>query len=269
MFNRLTWYSLLTLTAVGVVSLSLGFFKAMEVAGGSSAVKVAAGNSVLSAKPVVALRVANAVRIVVMGDSIAYGTGDEKGRGFTTYLPPLLKPQTTKALTIDNVAVNGMRIDGLLDQINGERLQALLPIADIVLISIGGNDLRELRSETDSLIKESKFKTIEANYLKKLQESFQAIRKCSSNGCVVFLGLYNPYEKAGSLEDARYLSLWNFDTQRLFEADARAIFIPTYDLFKFNLNRFLAPDGMHPNSLGYQTVSNRISKSIESNLIRE
>jgi lysophospholipase L1-like esterase len=267
MFKRVTWYSLLTLTLLGALSLSLGFFKAIEVTGGRGTNPVAAGKLAVSPKPAIAIKAANTVKIVVMGDSIAYGTGDEKGRGLPTYLPVLLKPQTTKALTIENVGVNGMRIDGLRNQVKGEKLQALLPITDIVLISIGGNDLRELRSENNSLIKESKFKTLEADYLKNLQEIVAVIRKSSPNAYIVFLGLYNPYEKAGSFEDVKYLSLWNFDTQKLFEADARAIFIPTYDLYKFNIKRFLAPDGIHPNSLGYQTLSYWISKSIESSLM--
>ena len=60
------------------------------------------------------------------------------------------------------------------------------------------------------------------------------------------------------------MNTWNYDTQKMVEADPRAVFIPTFDLFKFNVPRFIAPDGLHPNSLGYQAVSYRIAKSIEN-----
>ncbi|OLN29083.1 hypothetical protein [Desulfosporosinus metallidurans] len=50
----------------------------------------------------------------------------------------------------------------------------------------------------------------------------------------------------------------------LIEDDGKGIFIPTYDLLKFNLGRYLAKDGLHPNSAGYQAHSNRISKSVEA-----
>ena len=48
-----------------------------------------------------------------MGDSIAKGTGDEKGKGIGGYLVDLLKSQTPKDIKVDNVAVDGYKIDDL------------------------------------------------------------------------------------------------------------------------------------------------------------
>jgi len=67
-----------------------------------------------------------------------------------------------------------------------------------------------------------------------------------------------------SYEDTKLINTWNYDTQQLVDSDAKAVFIPTFDIFKLNLNRFIASDGLHPNSLGYQAISNRITKSIEN-----
>ena len=92
----------------------------------------------------------------------------------------------------------------------------------------------------------------------------KVLKNTNPNSIVIFLGLYNPYEKANSVVDTRLLNTWNYDSQQLVEEDGKAIFIPTHDLLKFNLVRYIAKDGLHPNSAGYQALSNRISKSVEA-----
>lgn len=266
MFNKLTWYLLLFIAVAGFAGLTAGFFQALEVTGGSSgpAVRQAAKIEKSASGTAFGPKKVNTVQIVVLGDSIARGTGDEKGKGFSAYLPENLKNQTSKDLQTENVAIDGLETAGLLEQLHNSRLKALLSASDLVVLSIGGNDLRSLRA-LDETTKTEEFKALEAEYLKNLQEILQIIRKANLQTQLVFVGLYNPYEQTGgSFEDTKLLQTWNADTQRLVEADPRAVFIPTYDLFKLNLSRFVAPDGLHPNSLGYQAISSRISKSIET-----
>ena len=273
MFKRTTWYLILVIALTGLISLSIGFVKALQVTGGAGT--TAAGNitkpentvdKTVAAKTYAVAKDPNSCKILIMGDSIALGTGDEKGKGFSTNLLDNLRPQTTKVLSVDNIAINGLQSDGLMEQLKEEKPKALLAGSDLVVISIGGNDLRELRrSQNSTTLIQNGFKTIEDAYLKNLQEIFGTIRKYSPESYIVFVGLYNPYEKdATSIEDTKYMNTWNYDTQKLFEADDRAIFIPTYDIFKYNLSRFIAADGLHPNSLGYQEVAKRISKSVEN-----
>ncbi|WP_407309381.1 SGNH/GDSL hydrolase family protein [Desulfosporosinus sp. SB140] len=116
----------------------------------------------------------------------------------------------------------------------------------------------------NSLAQEDAFNTRLNSYLSNLKQILDIINKTNPNSEVVFLGLYNPYEKVTSSEDTKFLSTWNYKTQQLIEDDAKGIFIPTYDLMKFNLSRYLAKDGLHPNSSGYQAISERIGTSIET-----
>lgn len=205
------------------------------------------------------------IKIVIMGDSIAKGTGDEEGKGFSSYLPDYIKNQTQKELSVENTGIDGLKSAGLLEQLQNEKLDSLVAASNIVLISIGGNDLRSLNSLND-VTKEDKFKDLEDRYLNNLKETLRIIRKGSANTYIVFVGLYNPIENttSSSYEDTKLINTWNYDTKQLVEVDAKAVFIPTVDIFKLNLNRFIAPDGLHPNSLGYQAISNRITKSIEN-----
>lgn len=265
MFKRLTWYSIMIIAVVGLVFLSAGFFKAMKVtSGGNTATAVkttkAENNPIeTSAAP----KESNSIKIVIMGDSIAKGTGDEKGKGFSGYLPDYMKNQTPKEIFVENIGTVGLKSAGLLEQLQNEKLDPLLSSSDIVLLSIGGNDIRSLQYMNDTT-KEDKFKDTEDNYLKNLKEILRIIRKNSANTYIIFVGLYNPYERStSSNEDTKLTNTWNYDTQQIIEANAKMVFVPTFDIFKFNLNRFIAPDGLHPNSLGYQAIADRISKSIE------
>lgn len=265
MFKKIVWISIIIIAAAGFVTLAIGFAKSMQVTGGNTADagEIPKAEKSPAGTPAAAKN-SNTVSLVVMGDSVASGTGDEKGKGIATYLPDYLKNQTTKDLSVENIAVDGLKSAGLLEQLQNDKLNSLIASSDIVLISIGGNDIRSIRS-LDDMTKEAQFKGLEEGYLDSLKEILADVRKNSASTCIVFVGLYNPYENAGSsYEDTKLLNTWNYDTQDLVEADGNAIFIPTYDIFKFNLDRFIAPDGLHPNSFGYQAVSNRIAKSIEN-----
>lgn len=269
MFKKVTWLSIIVLAVFGFSALSIGFVQALQVTTGGS--EVVAGK-IDETEPALVQKAAkesqNSIKIVIMGDSIAYGTGDEKGRGFFTYLPDYLKNRTSKEISVDNIGINGLRTAGLRDELQNEKMSGLLAAAAVILVSIGGNDLRSLRTQSETA-KPAAFANLEKEYLGNLKEVFSSIRKSSTDAYIVFVGLYNPYEElAGSL-DTKLLNTWNYDTQQIVEADAKALFIPTYDVFKFNLAKFVAPDGLHPNSQGYQTISSRIVKSMEGIVEKE
>ncbi|WP_242877607.1 SGNH/GDSL hydrolase family protein [Desulfosporosinus sp. BG] len=135
--------------------------------------------------------------------------------------------------------------------------------SDMILVSIGGNDVRSILSLND-LAKEDQFKVRLDSYLGNLKQTMKVLRSTNPNSIVIFLGLYNPYEKASNVEDIRLLNEWNYNTQQVVEEDGKGIFIPTYDLLKFNLGQYIAKDGLHPNSAGYQALANRVSKSVET-----
>ena len=259
------WYSILTIACVGFIVLSMGFYQAIIV---TTAVtpqpstkaeipQTSLDSTKLSSKK------ANSFKVLILGDSVAKGTGDEKGKGFSGYLPEYFKNSTSRDILIDNAGIDGLESIGLLEQLQSRKLEKTIVESDFILVSIGGNDVRSILSLND-LAKEDQFKVRLDSYLGNLEQTMKVLRTTNPNSIVIFLGLYNPYEKASNVEDTRLLNTWNYNTQQLVEDDGKGIFIPTYDLLKFNLGRYVAKDGLHPNSAGYQALSNRISKSVET-----
>lgn len=265
MLKKSMWYSILTIACAGFIVLSIGFSQAIIVttkvnpqpSAKAEIPQTSPGSIKLSSKN------ANSYKVFILGDSIAKGTGDEKSKGFSGYLPEYFKNNTSKEIIVDNAGIDGLESLGLLEQLQSRRLEKTITDSDLILVSIGGNDLRSILSLND-LAKEDKFKVRLDSYLSNLNQTLKVLRNTNPNSIVIFLGLYNPYEKATSVEDTRLLNTWNYNTQQLVEEDVKGIFIPTYDLLKYNLGKYIAKDGLHPNSAGYQALSNRISKSVES-----
>lgn len=265
MLKKSMWYSILSIAFVGFIVLSVGFYQAIRV--------TTMSQSQPSAKSVMTQTIndttkrpstsSNSFNVLILGDSIAKGTGDEKGKGFSGYLPDYFKNSTSKKIQMDDTGIDGLESKGLLEQLQGRKFDKLISDSDIILVSIGGNDLRSILT-LNSLAKEDAFNERLDSYVSNLKQILDVLKKTNPNSTVVFLGLYNPYEKTTSTEDTTLLTTWNYKTQQLIEDDDKGIFIPTYDLMKFNLDRYIAKDGLHPNSAGYQALSNRISKSIET-----
>ncbi|HZK53430.1 MAG TPA: GDSL-type esterase/lipase family protein [Desulfosporosinus sp.] len=265
MLKKSMWYTILTIASVGFIVLAIGFYQAIMV---TTAVNpqpnpTAEVPQTIPDSTQLPSKNSNLFKVLILGDSVAKGTGDEKGKGFASYLPDYFKNSTSKDIVVENAGIDGLESTGLLEQLQSQNLDKPLADSDFILVSIGGNDVRSILS-LNNLAKEDQFKVRQDSYLANLEQSIKAIRKASPNSFVIFIGLYNPYEKVNDVEDIRLLNAWNYDTQQLIEQAGQGIFIPTSDLLKFNLGRYISKDGLHPNSAGYQAISNRISKSVET-----
>jgi len=258
------WYSILTIAFVGFIVLSIGFYQAIIVSTTTTPAPSTITEIPQTTEDIAKLpaKNANSFQVLLLGDSVAKGTGDESGKGFSGYLSEYFKNSTPKEIILNNAAIDGLDSLGLLEQLQSGRLDKSIVDSDLILVSIGGNDVRSILS-LNNIAKDDEFKVRQDSYLGSLKQTLKLLRTTNPNSIIVFLGLYNPYEKATSAEDTRLLNTWNYNTQQLVEEDGKAIFIPTHDLLKFNLGRFIAQDGLHPNSAGYQALSNRISKSVE------
>jgi lysophospholipase L1-like esterase len=264
MLKKGIWFSILLLSLAGVLALAAGFHQALSVTG--AAARTAATPAVRDERsaglPAPVKKRTNAVSVVIMGDSIARGTGDQSGKGFSSYLPEYFKSLTPKEIVVHNAGIDGLRSRGLLELLDGGTLRQEIVDADLLILSIGGNDLRRIRRTTD-VTKGDVFRETFEDYLTALKGIVKALRQVNGDALLIFVGLYNPLEKESTADDISLFFAWNQGTETLVNEGKRAIFIPTYDLFRFNGAKFIAPDAIHPNAAGYQAIANRIAKSIE------
>lgn len=201
--------------------------------------------------------------ILVMGDSLAVGTGDETGDGFGNGLSKLWKDKTNKEIVVNNLAVNGAISTDLSQVANSETTLLAIKKADVIIISIGGNDITKLKDVEPNFFYND-YQGIIDKYNVNLKNTLDLIREINEACMVVFIGLYNPFGDEITTEKIKILNSWNYETMQLIADYSNMIFVPTYDLFKYNIIKYLTIDKFHPNADGYKAVSNRIFKILEN-----
>lgn len=268
MWKKTIWLSLLILSLLGSVSLTLGFIRAVETTIPNKSMEVTDKvdyNQSKTTEPV-SIEKGNDMYLLILGDSLAKGTGDEAGLGIGGYLLPSLQQLTDKNVQVRNLGVDGLTTSQLLREFDNGIVQSNLEIADIIVVSIGGNDIRH------RLLRPNNSENLDVTgvireYTENLNNIIANIREYNASGTILFLGLYNPY----NLEDLNLtvdiLHQWNSITQLAIGSDKAAVFIPSYDLFKWNIAEYISFDRLHPNSAGYKAIAQRMEEAIK-NLVK-
>jgi acyl-CoA thioesterase-1 len=165
--------------------------------------------------------------IICFGDSLTFGTGAGKGMDYPSQLAKMIrKPVINKGLPGDTTA-------SALRRLNKDVLSKK---PDIVLITLGGNDLK------NGVSKDAAF-----DYLK------QIVRAIQKQGAKVIIGgLKFPGMDRGFGEGYEDLA-----------RQTGAVLIP--DIFAGMLdNRNLMSDPIHPNNYGYRIIAQRFYNAIAS-----
>ncbi|GER73130.1 GDSL-type esterase/lipase family protein [Weizmannia acidilactici] len=200
--------------------------------------------------------------ITAIGDSLTRGTGDTSGKGYAGYLADDLKKKTKKKILLQNNGIKGLTSSGLLEQINKPQIRRELRNADIILLTIGGNDLFQGGEALDHL-NEAYIQKLEKPYLANLKQIYAAIRAANKTATVYHIGLYNPFIdlKRSKLTSA-IVRQWNFDSASLAASYPKIVYVPTFDLFELNTNDYLYSDKFHPNTAGYKLIGERVASLI-------
>ncbi|MBV7272036.1 acyl-CoA thioesterase [Clostridiaceae bacterium UIB06] len=264
MNRKITRIGILTLAFLSTIIFSVGFISSLKVTSSTSTNTVSKENAATLVQNNQTKELNNnSYNILVMGDSLAKGTGDEKGQGFANDFVSLWKTKVTKDIKVNNIAVNGDTSTGLLQIVKNDQTLKAVESSKIIFISIGGNEVKKFQA-SDPSSDSTNVKETEDIYLENLKNIFKYIRSKNKNSIIVFIGLYNPFEKDTTLDKIKLLNDWNYQTEQLIYQDPNSIFIPTHDLFKYNLDKYLSSDNFHPNASGYDAISKRIFETLKN-----
>lgn len=198
------------------------------------------------------------LHIVALGDSLTRGTGDETGKGYVGVLMDEIKEKSKKEVRLTNLGITGQRSDQLKQQVQQAEVQRQIQTADMIVVTMGGNDLFRggqglLEFETEDIT------AVEKKFLENMNFIFQQIRNSNPKANVFFIGLYNPFS---DLEEGKELSKvvrhWNYQSAELSASFPNIVFVPTFDLFELKVNDYLYSDKFHPNSKGYRLIAERV-----------
>lgn len=198
------------------------------------------------------------LRTVVLGDSVARGAGDERGVGLSGALQNEL--QDRPASPVLNLGIDGARswhVRRLLEQ---NHVRAAVRSADVIVISIGGNDLygdsaARLLSRVAPVIQQ--YRT-----LARLDRMVATIRQLNPAARVYLLGLYNPYRRSTIASWVnRQVNLWDARLIMRFASSPAVRVVRICDLLE-RRDRLSSRDHFHPGSAGYAAIAGRIAASL-------
>ena len=198
--------------------------------------------------------------LLVLGDSLARGTGDETGKGFASDVFEILKKGGPADMA--NLAVNGAESGDVLKGLDSENVRRLAASADWILLSVGGNDLshavpRDAAAMTSSPLEE--IGASRARYAGNLRQILSRLRESNPQAPIDLLALYDPFGDEGprARVGASLIISWNTLIEETALSFPKVAVVPTFDLFYGRPDR-LAVDRFHPNSKGHQAIADRI-----------
>ena len=194
------------------------------------------------------------LRVVILGDSVAHGAGDESGRGIAGNLDALL---TGKHL-VQNLGIDGARTWNVLRLLRGGAARATIAACDAVVISIGGNDLYG-----DSL---ARLTTLLApahaidRTIARIAAIVATIHRLNPSTRVILLGLYDPYRTPFLDEQVAH---WDAGLIERFARDRAVDVVRIADIVR------VSPlDHYHPGAAGYAAIAARVASAVETAAIR-
>jgi lysophospholipase L1-like esterase len=199
-------------------------------------------------------------RVLVLGDSVAHGAGDETGVGIAGYLCEEIRHQTASPLIPTNLGLNGARTATVAALLKRQDARAKVAAADLIVISIGGNDLygdsaAQILSRLLPSVQRLRTNLAVARLVESVQKMNPAAR-------IYMLGLYNPYPKSShaSWLDTQ-VNLWDGNLIRRLAGKNRVTVLRIADLLA-RPDRISPVDHFHPGSRGYRAIARRIAETL-------
>lgn len=200
--------------------------------------------------------------ILAIGDSLTRGTGDPQGKGYVGKLVESLEEKSDEKLTLYNWAIKGQRSDQLVSQLKEKEVQRQIKQADVILITIGGNDLFQ-GGQSLMELNENRIAEIQKSYLNNLDTIFTTIRSLNKEATVFHIGLYDPFSQLDTAAlTAKIVRDWNFKSAEITAKYPKVVEVPTFDLFQLHVSDYLYTDQFHPNAEGYKLIAERVAALI-------
>ncbi|HUF17595.1 MAG TPA: GDSL-type esterase/lipase family protein [Thermoanaerobaculia bacterium] len=199
------------------------------------------------------------LRVVLLGDSLARGTGDESGLGIGGTLDAELDSRKVTRRPTINLAINGARTPDLLRQLESRNVQQIIRESNVVVLSIGGNDLFGGFGRVNAP-PENPDAVMDA-VLGRIDQIVGRVREANPEARIFLIGLYNPFtesESGGRLGE--FVNRWNGKLLERFQSDPDLTVVQTYDLFSHRQR--LSLDRFHPGREGYRLIGRRIADSL-------
>lgn len=221
---------------------------------------------------------------VAIGDSLTEGIGDSTNQGgFVPLLSQSLTQSYDYKVSYKNYGIAGNTSQQILTRIKKQKtIQQNLSKADVMTLTVGGNDVMAVIRKKFTNLTVSSFKKPESTYQKKLRQIIDLARRDQPDLPIYILGIYNPFylNFPDMTEMQDIINNWNDATQTVTKEYKRVYFVPINDLLYRGIDgqegivqtsgdqttvvndALFTGDHFHPNNTGYQIMSDAVMEKI-------
>ncbi|SDZ19776.1 Lysophospholipase L1 [Evansella caseinilytica] len=204
-----------------------------------------------------------AIVYTALGDSLTLGSGALLSKGFVERYTDILR-QTFHRPVVTHVHAQRRITSGqLLHMISNPFVRQDIYQADIMTITIGGNDLLQANRRFLRTNDQAEFENAYYMYcgnLKKILDEIRMIKqKRHSTYIIQLIGLYNPYPSLS------YSDYWvcRFNQAMQSMAGNGILYVDTFTVMTGGGKNVLS-FGIHPNGNGYQLFASQLAHSLRT-----
>jgi lysophospholipase L1-like esterase len=187
--------------------------------------------------------------IVVLGDSLAYGQGDEKDGGLAG------------RLHATNLGKSGAQTTDVIRKLKMKTVRDSVQRADVIVLSIGANDLFRTAGARERAFHDPF--ALAGEILDRIAAIVASLREINNDARILLLGAYNPvpdHPLAALIDDL--VRAWDQMLAARFARDDKIDIVMTSDVvIGANLSRY---DRFHPGAPAYDALARRIEKMMSS-----
>lgn len=212
------------------------------------------------------------LRITMLGDSLTEGIGDQTGNGGYLYFlkSKLKEEQSIDQIHFETFGKKGLTSAGLKKKMKEEEIIESVEDADIVIITIGGNDVMGVVKKNFLNLKVDDFYKAIDKYEANIRNVIEKIRKTNQEAEIYLVGIYNPFQLLLSdiQEFDMLMDIWNERSGQFTAEYERVHFVEIGGIFEdYNENLIFEVDYFHPNTRGYERMGHEIYMAIKENSI--
>jgi lysophospholipase L1-like esterase len=196
------------------------------------------------------------INLAFVGDSLAYGAGDEERKGIAGRIEPELRRHGIERVVTANLARTGATTRDLAKALQDAKSREAIARADAIILSIGANDIRSM------LLGEAPLRSplaVAAEVLQNMETIVSDLRRINSGAHIMILGAYVPVADGRAAEALEPLvAMWDIALMSRFEGDERVSVVRLSDIVN-RPERLSRDDSFHPGGEAYQETARRIA----------
>ncbi|NQG97207.1 SGNH/GDSL hydrolase family protein [Streptococcus suis] len=214
---------------------------------------------------------------LALGDSLTEGVGDETGQG--GFVPLLAQELTNRYgydITSYNQGVSGNTSSQILKRMEEEELAKQMAAADLLTLTVGGNDLRKLLIGHLTDLNDQVVAKGIRDYQKRLLQLIETARQDNPDLPIYVLGLYNPFlVNFPNLDQLdQLIQEWNQSTQETISSLTDVYYVDIYqDMVEIDQDQteelkledlLTSEDYFHPSHTGYEVIKKVMMEEIDA-----